>query len=221
MQINAMKRSVCGQIRTNREEVLNGAGFGEDCAIFSFRPEAAAAVCVQEAAVALARASAASRAGRREADAPQGEKLPVGEVREPRHEEAAMSMADLIVKCANNLAAGGAEPVAATVALLLPETVEEPQIRALMVQAQEKCAELHMEIIGGQTRVTAAAAGPLAVGTGYGPAARGEGAGAGAAAPGADIVLRKWGGLQGPALVARRVRGAVLGGVCVVSLFYT
>lgn len=238
LPVNAMKRSVFGQIRRNREEVLNGAGFGEDCAIFSFRPEVAVAVCVQEAVVALDRTSAASRAGRRAgdatqgekqpggldaeltdvaaagvqgaADAPQGEKLPGEEPRGPRHEEAAMSMADLIVKCANNLAAGGAEPVAATVALLLPETVEEPQVRALMAQAQETCTELHMEIIGGQTRVTAAAAGPLAVVTGYGAAARGESHGPGAAAPGQDIVLSKWIGLQGTALLARRFREKLL-----------
>ena len=117
LPVNAMKRSVFGQIRRNREEVLNGAGFGEDCAIFSFRPEVAVAVCVQEAVVALDRTSAASRAGRRAgdatqgekqpggldaeltdvaaagvqgaADAPQGEKLPGEEPRGPRHEEAA------------------------------------------------------------------------------------------------------------------------------------
>ena len=121
LPVNAMKRSVFGQIRRNREEVLNGAGAGEDCAIFSSGPEETAAVCVQEAVLRTAGAGAAA-------------------ARQPVR-EADMALADLIVKCANNLAAGGAEPVAATVALLLPETVEEPQIRALMVQTQEKCTE--------------------------------------------------------------------------------
>ena len=190
LPVNAMKRSVLGQIRTKRSEVLSGAGMGEDCAIFSSGPEETAAVCVQEAVLRTAGAGAAA-------------------ARQPVR-EADMALADLIVKCANNLAADGAEPVAATVALLLPETVEEPQVRALMAQAQEKCTELHMEIIGGQTRVTAAAAGPLAVVTGYGAAARGESHGPGAAAPGQDIVLSKWIGLQGTALLARRFREKLL-----------
>lgn len=184
-----MKRSVFGQIRAKREEVLNGAGTGEDCAIFSFRPEGAAAVCVQEAVVDLGQTA-----------------------REPRGEskgEIALTMADLIVKCANNLAAGGAEPVAAMVALFLPEDVEEPQVRALMAAAEEKCAELHMEIAGGQTRITAAASAPLAVVTGYGIAAGRHAFGA--AAPGQDIVLSKWIGLQGTALLARRCREKLLG----------
>ena len=244
LPINAMKRSVFGQIRTKREEVLNGAGAGEDCAIFSSRPEGATAVCVQEAVLRIpppgcgddgltfkdgrhrelrAEGPCTSGCVEREpaAEAERGpyalgheEGPPAGlsgqEALPPWSGEAAISMADLIVKCVNNLAAGGAEPVAATVALLLPETVEEPQIRALMVQAQEKCTELHMEIIGGQTRVTAAAAGPLAVVTGYGTAARGEGHGPGAAAPGQDIVLSKWIGLQGTALLARRFREKLL-----------
>ena len=37
---NVLKRSVLRQIRTKREEVLNGAGVGVDCAVFFvLRPE--------------------------------------------------------------------------------------------------------------------------------------------------------------------------------------
>lgn len=33
---NVLKRSVLRQIKTKREEVLIGAGIGEDCAVLSF-----------------------------------------------------------------------------------------------------------------------------------------------------------------------------------------
>ncbi len=33
---NVLKRSVLKQIQTKREEIISGAGVGEDCAIFSF-----------------------------------------------------------------------------------------------------------------------------------------------------------------------------------------
>ena len=53
LSVNAMKRSVLGQIRTKREEVLSGAGIGRDCATFSFVQGKNAAVCVQEAALSM------------------------------------------------------------------------------------------------------------------------------------------------------------------------
>lgn len=196
LPVNAMKRSVFGQIRTKREEVSSGAGAGEDCAIFSLCADDRTAVCVQEAVLRVAPKESAGQPGREDSG--------------PWSGEAAMTMADLIVKCANNLAAGGAEPVAAMVALLLPKGTEEFQVRALMSQAEEKCAELHMEIAGGQTRITAAAAAPLAVVTGYGRAAEGEDHTMRAAAPGQDIVLSKWIGLQGTALLAGRFREKLL-----------
>ena len=53
LPVNAMKRSVLGQIRTKREEVLSGAGVGRDCAIFSSCGEQNIAICVQEAVVTV------------------------------------------------------------------------------------------------------------------------------------------------------------------------
>ncbi len=190
LPVNAMKRSVLGQIRTKRSEVLSGAGMGEDCAIFSSGPEETAAVCVQEAVLRTAGAGAAA-------------------ARQPVR-EADMALADLIVKCVNNLAAGGARPVAVMIALLLPEAVREPEIRALMAEAEEKCAELSIEIAGGQTRITAAVSAPLATVTAYGAAAKGQDYSARAAAPGQDVVLSKWIGLEGTARIAQCRRGQLL-----------
>lgn len=188
LPVNAMKRSVLGQIRTKRGEVLSGAGMGEDCAIFSSGPEEETAVCVQEAVLRTGRTGFAA----------------------PPVREADMTLADLIVKCVGNLAAGGARPVAVLPALLLPEAVQEPEIRALMAEAEEKCAELSLEIAGGQTRVTAAVSAPLATVTAYGVTAKGQCHSVKAAAPGQDVVLSKWIGLEGTARIAESCRGQLL-----------
>ena len=128
---NVLKRSVLRQLKTGRKEVLDGAGIGKDCAIFSFS-DGSVISCMQEAAVTVGGA-----AGSRFAN------------RTVRH-----TMNQLIQKCANNLAASGAEPVAVMVTFLLPEALEESELKALMAQAEEKCRELSMDIAGGQTRVT-------------------------------------------------------------------
>ena len=47
---NAMKRSILRQIKTRRDEVIVGAGLGEDCAIFSFRNRMSAQVNPDEQA---------------------------------------------------------------------------------------------------------------------------------------------------------------------------
>lgn len=182
MPENALKRSVLRQIQTKREEVLHGAGIGEDCAVFSFGEGSKVAACMQEAMVAA-----------------HGEVVTGFE-----SGERFLTMGDLIQKCANNLAAGGAWPVAATIALLLPVHTQEPQVRALMAAAEEKCRELSMEIAGGQTRTSAGILQPLAVVTAYGKVLRENGCSVKEARPGQDIVLSKWIGLQGTALTARR-----------------
>lgn len=115
------------------------------------------------------------------------------------------TMAQLIQKCANNLAASGAEPVAAMVAMLLPETLEESELKALMAEAEKKCRELSMDIVGGQTRITRAAASPVAVITGFGsmpPGNHPAGYAYRSAAPGQDVVVSKWIGLEGTAFLA-------------------
>lgn len=183
---SCLKRSVLRQIHPVRKELLCGAGVGEDCAIFSFsggndsggeHPDGElVAFCVQEAAVAVGE--------------PAGGPEPV------------VTMAQLIQKCANNLAAGGAEPVAAVIALLLPESVEETDIKALMAEAQKKCGELDLQIAGGQTRVSGAVTMPVATVTAFGRAdQRFRG---GKVSPGQDVVVSKWIGLQGTAMLARR-----------------
>ncbi len=85
-----------------------------------------------------------------------------------REDLSVMPMRRIFQKCANNLAAAGAEPVAAELVIFLPETVEEPELKALMEEAERAATDLNIQIIGGQTRVSSAVRQPIATVTGYG-----------------------------------------------------
>lgn len=139
MPENVLKRSVLRQIRTKSAEVAIGAGIGEDCAVFSYSGEGCLVTCMQEAEIAT------------------GPGVPAG-----------ITLAHLIQRCANNLAAGGAELKAVLIGLILPEAMEEPELKRLMAEAEEKCASLSAQIAGGQTRTSGAVTAPIAVVTGYG-----------------------------------------------------
>ena len=116
-----------------------------------------------------------------------------------------MPMRRFFQKCANNLATAGAEPVAAELVIFLPESVEEPELKALMSEAEGIAAELNIQIIGGQTRVSSAVRQPLATVTGYG--IRKTGAvqmDVRKKLAGQDIIITKWIGLEGTADLAAR-----------------
>lgn len=164
---SVLKRSVLRQIRTKRQEVLSGAGIGEDCAIFA--PSDTCACAVSEAEV-------------------------TGEA----------DMARVLVKCANNLAAADARPIAVLLTLLLPSEAEEPLLKRLMTAAEETCGRLEMQIAGGHTAVSRHVDCPIACVTAWGvPWEDGALLTTHGAKPGQDIVLTKWIGLEGTALLTR------------------
>ena len=185
---NVLKRSVLKQLRTKREEILNGAGIGEDCAIFSFSGNLS--VCVQEAVVVLP-----------------------GPEEDPPESLPGPGITQLIQRCANNLAASGACPTAVMLTLLLPKQLEEPTLKALMAEAEDACGQLSMAIAGGQTRVLDEITEPIAVVTGFGKmSSDGNPAGYSVkrAVPGQDVVISKWIGLEGTAYLARFCRKNLL-----------
>lgn len=166
---NALKRSVLKPITYRREEILKGAGIGEDCALFAVPDGFASASCMQEAAVA-----------------------------------GKADMTLLIGRCANSLAASGAQPIAAMLGLILPQDMEEPQLKELMTDAHEVCKALNMQIAGGHTTVSPAVNRPFAAVTVYGLVPQEIIGRLKGPAPGQDIVLSKWIGLEGTALIAAK-----------------
>ena len=161
--VNVLKRSVLRQLKNKRSEIANSAGLGADCAIFEPFSEGQLVTCVQEGVVELCC----------ENDLAEAE----------REDPSVMPMRRFFQKCANNLATAGAEPVAAELVIFLPESVEEPELKALMSEEEGIAAELNIQIIGGQTRVQMDVRKKLA---------------------GQDIIITKWIGLEGTADLAAR-----------------
>lgn len=183
---NVLKRSVLRQINMD-DKKRKGAGVGVDCAIFMPEEDTPVAVCMQEAPV----------------------------ITEPEEEREAITLVDvavtigtLIQRCANNLAAEGALTKGILITLMLPEEITEAEIRKLMQEADEKCRELGLQICGGQTSVTDAVRYPIAIVTGMGTFSE-EMADSGDCSD-MDVVVTKWIGLEGTAILARRNRDKLL-----------
>lgn len=168
-----LKRSVLKQIeKSDRKEVVSGAAVGADCALLAFEGGLTAA-CVQESTLA-----------------------------------GASDVYRLIHRVANSLACGGAAPTAVLIGLLLSEDTEEEELQALMEAARSVCRELDMAIVGGHTSVAADVTRPHMTVTGLGAWESSKGVGTqghflpGGARPGQDIVISKWVGLEGTAVLA-------------------
>lgn len=113
-------------------------------------------------------------------------------------------MERILCRVANNLACAGATPIAAMISLILPESVEETDIKDLMSEASRVCKELGMRIAGGQTNVWPDVTKVHVAVTGFGEADRAKTLLAGGAKAGQDIVITKWVGLEGTAMLAKK-----------------
>lgn len=161
---SVLKRSILKQIKTKRNEVLNGAGVGEDCAILAFAETENCAVST--------------------------ESLIIGNGRTVRH---------ALIKAVNNLAAGGAEPVAVMITAMFPGSIEESDIKILMAETESVCKELNIQLAGGHTSVSEAVIKPVLTVTGIGKKVQmivGRDFGF-------DIVATKWMALEATAVLAK------------------
>ena len=103
---------------------------------------------------------------------------------------------------ANDIASSGAEPVALMLTILLPEGSREEELRAMMQDMEAVCARLNIEIAGGHTEVTRAVSQPIVTVTGIGKIKRDKVIKTAGALPGQEIVMTKWAGLEGTAIIA-------------------
>ena len=104
---------------------------------------------------------------------------------------------------ANDLAASGAEPVGMMLTVMLPEGVEEPEIRKMMQDVERTCGQLNIEILGGHTEVTQVVTQPLISVTGVGKIKKEELLTTRQMKPGQDIVISKWIGLEATTILAK------------------
>lgn len=163
-----LKRSIIKQIHTKRDEVLLGAGVGEDCAAMKLSPGEIFVIST---------------------DPITGTVKDVGML--------------AIQITANDLASSGAEPVGVMLTVLLPEEVEEADIREMMRQVEDACAHFHIQVMGGHTEVTRAVTQPVISVTGVGKVREDRLVSTAGAKPGQDILVTKWIGIEGTSIIAK------------------
>ena len=163
-----LKRSIFKQIHTKRDEVLLGAGVGEDCAAVKLSPGEIFVIST---------------------DPITGTVKDVGML--------------AIQITANDLASSGAEPVGVMLTVLLPEEIEEEDIREMMRQVEEACAHFHIQVMGGHTEVTRAVTQPVISVTGVGKVREDRLGSTAGAKPGQDILVTKWIGIEGTSIIAK------------------
>ena len=206
-----LKRSVLKQLTNRRNEVRLGAVPGEDCAVLAFESGEQTLVSTQSAEDWRMEASAD-----REKEAAAGPQSDcVKEYAAVCAQGAAVSTGrDAVLyglhRALNNIAAEGGKPVAVFLSLLLPPSFEERGLKAMMVQAEEVCAALGVQIAGGHTAVTDAVCRPAATVTAVGKAVPERILPTGGARPGADLVVTKWVALEGTAVAAKEKEAELL-----------
>lgn len=119
-------------------------------------------------------------------------------------------LAALVQKCANNLAAAGARPVSAQISLMLPETFEESDVKELMTMLTAACTMQGMEISGGDTNVTSYVTAAILTMTAIGVVGEEGVHDLSMAKAGQDLILSKWIGLEGTAILAKTYREKLL-----------
>ena len=104
---------------------------------------------------------------------------------------------------ANDIASSGAELIGIMLSILLPENTTEAELKAMMHDVDMVCDRLQIEVIGGHTEVTKAVNQPIVTVTGIGKIKKADMLTTSGARPGQEIVMTKWIGLEGTAIIAK------------------
>jgi hydrogenase maturation factor len=103
---------------------------------------------------------------------------------------------------ANDIASSGAEVIGIMLTVLLPEGAQEQGLKAMMQDIEAVCSRLNIEVIGGHTEITKAVNQPIVTVTGVGKMKHRDIIKTAGAKPGQEIVMTKWAGLEGTAIIA-------------------
>lgn len=104
---------------------------------------------------------------------------------------------------ANDIASSGAEVIGIMLSVLLPENTSEAELKSLMYDIDKVCEQLQIEVLGGHTEVTKTVNQPIITVTGIGKMKKSDLVKTSGARPGHEIVMTKWAGLEGTAILAR------------------
>ncbi|MCR5673090.1 MAG: AIR synthase family protein [Lachnospiraceae bacterium] len=165
---SVLKRSIIRQIKTKREEIIVGAGVGEDCAAIKIADDEVFVTSTDP-------------------------------ITGTSHDIGALA----VHVTANDIASSGAEIIGVMLSVLLPEGTEEAELKQIMQQAQEVCAALNIQTVGGHTEVTGVVNQPVITCTGIGKVRKDKLVTTSKARPGDDVVVTKWIGLEGTSIIAK------------------
>lgn len=102
----------------------------------------------------------------------------------------------------NDVSTSGAEPVGVLVTILLPPGSSEEEFITIMNEIQVSAHENNIEILGGHTEVTDGVTRPIVSTTVIGKVKKEKMVATRGAKVGQDIILTKWAGLEGTAILA-------------------
>ena len=108
-----------------------------------------------------------------------------------------------IYAACNDAACSGAKPIGVSIVLLVPTSTNEEEIRTFMKDMDEACETCGVDILSGHTEVTRVVKEPLIMATIIGVAEKDKLIHSSMVRPGMDIIVTKWVGLEGTAILAR------------------
>lgn len=185
-----LKRSVLKYCKTKREEVVKGAAPGVDCAFFTY-PDRQGRDAGSQLSDCQDKVFCA---------ATQTVSLPV--IRAGCY---------AVYAAVNAVAAGGGIPFAMQMALTLPEGTEESELKRIMQLTEEAAGICKVQIAGGHTEVTGAVKYPVISVTAFGYRLEAaERVSRGLPAAGQAVVMTKWMGLEGTAVLAQEKEAELL-----------
>ncbi len=103
---------------------------------------------------------------------------------------------------ANDIAASGASLVGVLLTILLPDGFEESALKTIMKDINDVCKTMNVQVLGGHTEVTGAVNQPIVSVTGIGRAREATLTMTANLDPGDDLVMTKWAGIEGTAIIA-------------------
>lgn len=185
-----LKRSVLKYCKTKREEVVKGAAPGVDCAFFTY-PDGQGRGTGGQVPDCQDKVFCA---------ATQTVSLPV--IRAGCY---------AVYAAVNAVAAGGGIPFAMQMALTLPEGTEESELKRIMQLTEEAAGICKVQIAGGHTEVTGAVKYPVISVTAFGYRLEAaDKVSRGLPAAGQAVVMTKWMGLEGTAILAQEREAELL-----------
>ncbi|WP_310604908.1 AIR synthase family protein [Anaerosporobacter sp.] len=119
----------------------------------------------------------------------------------------ANNIADLAIHItANDIAVSGAEMIGVMLSIIMPENGRESDLRAMMQKIEACCASMNIEVMGGHTEVSTAVNQIIVTVTGVGKIKKDKLANPHMMKEGQEIVMTKWAGLEGTAIMASEKR---------------